>query len=65
MTALEYVNTFVPGWATDEEFALHVLIESHRRLRETNGKRMDWWRKAPKWKRRLLTFLQLRGILPV
>ncbi len=55
MTAIEY-DTEVLGeenmrlFPRTENETLQELIASHRRLREYNAARADWWRSLPRWK---------------
>jgi hypothetical protein len=52
-----YVNSIVgPGTIYNYEESVGHLLASHRRLREQNAERHQWFRGAPYWRRLLFTW---------
>jgi len=53
-SVIDYVNTLLaPGATSSKELAENLLIESHKRLYESNSKRHQWFRLASWWRRLL------------
>ena len=59
MSAKTYIESFDTFFKHSEEESLKMLIESHKRLRDAEVARGDFWRALPIWKQKLARFLGL------
>jgi hypothetical protein len=58
MTARDYLNAMLLNYPyKTEEMALQALIDSHKRMRDAEVRRGDFWSGLPTWKKKLVRFI--------